>query len=217
MFLTCKPLILASASPRRRQFLSGLGLNFIALPADIDETPLPGERPAAFALRMAAEKAGLIARQHPDSWVIGADTVVTLDTQIIGKPADAAHALDILRRLRGRTHQVITGLTLTSLSEHCAEHLAETTEVTFADFPDAVLAAYIGTGEPLDKAGAYGIQAGGAFLVSSVQGSCSNVIGLPVDVCLNLLLRHGVIAPAAVKKEQDLKKDGILPHKLLSF
>jgi septum formation protein len=195
MFLVCKPLILASASPRRKQFLADLGLDFICLPADIGETALEGETPSAFALRMAEEKAETAARQHPDSWVIGADTVVTLDGEIIGKPTDAAHAVEILRKLRGRTHQVITGLRLACIREHCAESLAETTHVTFADFPDAVLSAYVRTGEPLDKAGAYGIQAGGAFLVRDVQGSCSNVIGLPLDLCLTLLLRHGVITP----------------------
>lgn len=195
MFTTLKPLILASASPRRQQFFRDLGLVFTCLPAEIDETPLAGEQPVAFAQRMAAEKAGVIAAQHPASWVIGADTVVTLDGQIIGKPADAAHALEILRTLRGRTHQVVTGMALLCQQEVCAEILAESSEVTFAAFPDEVLAAYIRTGEPLDKAGAYGIQAKGAFLVESVRGSCSNVIGLPLSTCLALLLRHGLIAP----------------------
>ncbi|WP_417909129.1 Maf family protein [Candidatus Electronema sp. PJ] len=198
MFTLCKPLILASASPRRKQFLSDLGLHCLCLPAALAEIPLPEEMPAAFALRMAEEKVALIAQQHPESWVLGADTVVTLDNQIIGKPIDANQALAILRTLRGQTHQVITGLALICRQANCVESLTETTEVTFADFPDEVLAAYVNTGEPLDKAGAYGIQAGGAFLVRNVQGSCSNVIGLPVDICLNLLLRHGIIA-AAVK------------------
>jgi septum formation protein len=197
MFTLCKPLILASASPRRQQFLSDLGLPVTCLPAALNETPLPSETPAAFALRMAEEKASLIAQQHPESWVIGADTVVTLDGQIIGKPTDAAHALAILRTLRGRTHQVISGLALICVWVNCVECLTETTEVTFADFPDDVLTAYVSTGEPLDKAGAYGIQAGGAFLVRSVRGSCSNVIGLPVDICLKLLLRHGIITSTA--------------------
>jgi len=195
MFRTCKSLILASASPRRRQFLSDLSLHFTVLPADIDETPLPGESPAAFALRMAEEKAAVVARLHPASWVLAADTVVTIDGEIIGKPADAVHAVEILRQLRDRTHQVITGLALRCVQESCIVSCAETTQVTFADFPDAVLTAYVRTGEPLDKAGAYGIQAGGAFLVKELRGSCSNVIGLPLDRCLALLLRHGIISP----------------------
>jgi septum formation protein len=195
MFATLKPLILASASPRRQQFLRDLGLDFICVPAAIDEIPYSGEEPAAFARRMAAEKAEAVAAQHPASWVIGADTVVTFDGQIIGKPADEAHALEILRALRGRTHQVITGLALFCQQEGCSDILAETSEVTFACFPDEALAAYIRTGEPLDKAGAYGIQAGGAFLAESVRGSCSNVIGLPLSTCVALFLRRGIITP----------------------
>lgn len=195
MFTARKPILLASASPRRQEFLRSLGLDFTCLPADIDETPLAGEPPAACARRLAAEKAAAAAARHPSSWVIGADTVVTLDGRIIGKPADAAHALETLRALRGRTHQVVTGLALICQQEGCAETLTETSEVTFAEFPDEALAAYIRTGEPMDKAGAYGIQAGGAFLVQSIQGSCSNVIGLPLSACVALLLRHRVIAP----------------------
>ncbi len=195
MFTALQPLILASASPRRQQFLRDLGLDFTCQPADIDESPLSGERPADFARRLAAEKAAAVAASRRESWVIGADTVVTLDGEIIGKPADADHALEILRALRGRTHQVITGLALICQREGCSEIVAETSEVTFADFPDAVLAAYIRTGESFDKAGAYGIQSGGAFLVQSMRGSCSNVIGLPLSACVALLLRRGVIAP----------------------
>jgi septum formation protein len=195
MFTVCKPLILASASPRRQQFLTDLGLAFTCLPADIDETPLPGEAPAAFARRMAQEKAAAIAAQHPESWILGADTVVTVDDQIIGKPKDAGHALEILRRLQGRSHQVITGLALVCQAENCAATLTESSEVAFAAFSDEVLAAYIRTGEPLDKAGAYGIQGKGAFLVCSVHGSCANVIGLPVSRCVSLLLEHSIIAP----------------------
>lgn len=195
MFTTCKPLILASASPRRQQFFADLGLTFTALAADIDETPLDGEKPDAFALRMAEEKAEVIARQHPASWVIGADTVVTLNGSILGKPADAAHALEILRTLQGKTHQVITGLALTCPEEGNSVSLTETTEVSFAPFSDAVLASYIRTGEPLDKAGAYGIQAKGAFLVETIHGSCSNAIGIPLQTCIARLIQFKVIVP----------------------
>jgi septum formation protein len=195
MFTACKPLILASASPRRQQFLTDLGLAFTCLPADIDEMPLPGEKPEAFARRMAQEKAAAIAAQHPASWILGADTVVALADEIIGKPKDAADALAILRRLQGRSHQVITGLALVCQAEDCVETLAESSEVTFAAFSDEALAAYVRTGEPLDKAGAYGIQGKGAFLVRSVHGSCANVIGLPVSSCVSLLLWRSIIAP----------------------
>ncbi len=195
MFKTCKPLILASASPRRQQFLTDLGLNFTCLPADIDETPNPGETPTAFALRMAQAKAEAIARQYPHAYVIGSDTVVTVDNRILGKPADAAHALKILRSLQGKTHQVITGLSLICLQDNCNENLTRTTDVTFQTFTDSILLAYIKTGEPMDKAGAYGIQGRGGFLVRTIQGSCSNVIGLPISTCTSLLLQYGVITP----------------------
>ncbi len=195
MFKTCKPLILASASPRRQQFLTDLGLTFTCLPADIDETPKTGETPIALALRLALTKAETIAEQHPQAYVIGSDTVVTLNDQILGKPADAAHALDILRSLQGKTHQVITGLSLTCLQDTCSDNLSRTTSVTFSAFSDSILRAYIKTGEPMDKAGAYGIQGKGSFLVRTIQGSCSNVIGLPVNTCTSLLLQYGVIIP----------------------
>ncbi len=195
MFATCKPLILASASPRRQRFLADLGLDCTILAANIDETPLAGETPDAFARRMAQEKAEAVARQHPASWVIGADTVVTLEGHILGKPDNAAHALEILCHLQGKKHQVITGLTLRCVQEDCLENLSRNTEVTFAQFSNEILSAYIQTGESLDKAGAYGIQGKGGFLVRSITGSCSNVIGLPVTPCINLLLHHNVIEP----------------------
>ncbi len=195
MFRTCKPLILASASPRRQQFLTDLGLNFTSLPANIDETPETRETPTTFAVRLALAKAWTIAEQHPHAYVIGSDTVVTLNNRILGKPADAANALDILRSLQGKTHQVITGLSLTCLQDNCFENLARTTSVTFTTFSDSILRAYIRTGEPMDKAGAYGIQGKGSFLVRTIQGSCSNVIGLPINTCTSLLLQYGVIIP----------------------
>jgi septum formation protein len=200
MFTTCKPLILASASPRRQQFLTDFGLQFTALAADIDETPLNGEKPDAFARRMAEEKAEVIARQHPASWVIGADTVVTIEGRILGKPNDEAHALEILRSLQGKKHEVITGLALRCVQENCTESLSRTTEVKFADFSDAILSAYVQTGEPMDKAGAYGIQGKGGFLVRSITGSSSNVVGLPINTCINLLLHYKIIAPLQEKK-----------------
>ena len=193
MFTTCKPLILASASPRRKKFLTDLGLVFTSAPADIDETPLTNEEPAGFALRMARAKAEAAAITTPQAYVIGSDTVVTHAGNILGKPADASHALAILRSLQGKTHQVITGLSLICMQENCREHLTKTTQVSFNTFADPILQAYINTGDPMDKAGAYGIQSKGAFLVRTIEGSCANVIGMPVSTCISLLLQHGVI------------------------
>jgi septum formation protein len=200
MFTTCKPLILASGSPRRQQFLTDFGLSFTCLVPDIDETPLAGEGPDAFACRMAREKAEVVAQQYPASWVIAADTVVSLERRILGKPDNADHALQILHSLQGKKHQVITGVSLRCVQEDCLESLSESTEVTFAQYSDDILSAYIQTGEPLDKAGAYGIQGKGGFLVRSIVGSCSNVIGLPVATCMNLLLHHNVIEPLQDRK-----------------
>ncbi len=193
MFSTNKDLILASASPRRKRFLTDLGLDFHCCPADIDETPQTGESPAAFSLRMSGDKARAIAEQYPDSYVIGSDTVVTIDNRILGKPVDPDHALFMLKALQGHTHQVITGLSLVCLRDNCSRHLYRSTDVTFSSFSDEILRAYIKTGDPMDKAGAYGIQTRGSFLVQTVSGSCSNVIGLPVNDCVALLLEYGVI------------------------
>ncbi|MCI5149094.1 MAG: septum formation protein Maf [Candidatus Electrothrix sp. MAN1_4] len=200
MFTPCKPLTLASASPRRQRFLADLGLDCTILAAHIDETPLAEETPDTFARRMALEKAKAVARQHPSSWVIGADTVVTLEGRILGKPDNAAHALEILRSLQGKKHEVISGVTLCCVQENCIETLSRTTEVTFAQYSDELLSAYIETGEPLDKAGAYGIQGKGAFLVRSITGSYSNVVGLPVSTCIRLLLQYNVIEPLQERK-----------------
>ncbi len=194
MFITNKPIFLASASPRRRKFLADLDLEFTCCPADIDETPYAAETPAAFALRMAQTKAEAVADQYRQAYVIGADTVVTFADKILGKPADSARALEILRSLQGKTHRVITGLALICRDEDCNTTLTRTTKVTFQSFSDSILRSYINTGDPMDKAGAYGIQGKGAFLVRTIQGSCSNVIGLPVGLCTSLLLQYNVIS-----------------------
>ena len=166
MFSTCSPIILASGSPRRQQFLSRLGLDFTVQPAHIDESPLPGESPEAFVLRMAVTKARAIGENHPDSWVIGADTVITLDgSSIIGKPDDTEEAMTILTMLSGKTHQVLTGFSLYCLAKNVLEQQVEHTAVTFINATPELLNAYIQTGEPMDKAGAYGLQGLGSILV----------------------------------------------------
>jgi len=193
LFTTLTPLILASSSPRRQQMLQNMGLNFKVTPAEVDETPLPGETPLAFASRMAVAKARAVARSHPDAWVLGADTVVTRDGLILGKPRDQADALAILQHLVGRTHQVLSAICLSFLAQEIEQTEVDTTGVTFIAAPDQLLTAYIATGEPMDKAGAYGIQGAGAFLVRRIEGSCANVIGLPIDRVISLLLRYRVI------------------------
>lgn len=195
MFTARIPLILASGSPRRREFLKQLGLDFSVQPASIDETPLPGDSPEDFARRMAMDKARALALKHPTSCVIGADTVVALGGTIFGKPADCAEALASLKQLQGRTHRVITGLALIHAAQNIAESLIETTSVTFDHFEDSILNAYVNSGDPLDKAGSYGIQGQGTFLVRAITGSYSNVVGLPVNQLLSLLLKHQIVVP----------------------
>jgi len=193
MFTACCPLILASASPRRQEYLTRLGLEFRIIPAAIDEIAAPGESPRDFAQRMAATKAWQVAEAHPDACVIGADTVVVLDHRIFGKPRDPKEALAMLMALQGRTHEVTTGFALVSKKRYIEEVNAVTTAVTFGVFTQPILQAYVDSGEPMDKAGAYGIQGKGGFLVQSVTGSCSNVVGLPVHAVVHSLLRHALL------------------------
>lgn len=170
------PLVLASASPRRRGLLAHLGLTFDVVATDADET-WPDLPPGPAAEDVALRKARAIDR--PAALVVAADTVVVLDGEILGKPADDAEASATLRRLSGRTHTVVTGIALAHDGRTTTAH--EQTRVTFADLTDAEIAAYVATGSSLDKAGSYGIQdEGGAFLVQRIEGDYFNVIGLPL-------------------------------------
>ena len=193
MFTACCPIILASSSPRRQEFLSLLGLEYRTVPAIIDETPAIGESPECFARRMAVAKAEQIATISPESCVIGADTVVALDQTLFGKPSDRHEALTTLKKLQGQTHQVITGFAILLKHRAVAELGTITTLVTFDTFSDDILQAYVDSGESMDKAGAYGIQGKGTFLIRSITGSYSNVVGLPVNEILHRLLRHRLV------------------------
>lgn len=195
MFQTLAPLILASGSPRRRKFLTDLGLDFTLAAADLDETIQPGELPGELVCRLAQDKATAVATDNPGAWVIGADTVVVLGREILGKPTDSAEALVMLKRLSGRTHEVWTGVSILRWQERSCRTFAVCTEVSFAEVAESVLAAYVATGEPLDKAGAYGIQGQGVFLVSAITGSYSNVVGLPLPELLGQLLDLEIIRP----------------------
>ena len=176
--------MLASASPRRLELLRGIGADPEVRPADIDETPLPGESAAVYVGRLAATKAMAVGRAG--EVVIAADTTVSLDGRIIGKPADRSGALDILRRLSGRTHIVYTGVAVLgglAGSGLAGAGIAATTvasEVTFIEASEDLLGWYADTAEPYDKAGAYGLQGAGSLLVAEVRGSVTNVIGLPL-------------------------------------
>ena len=181
---------MASQSPRRRDLLALIGITHTVRPADIDERVLPGETPVACAERLARGKAAAIAVLEPDALVIAADTIVVIDDRILNKPADAAEALSMLRRLRGRVHQVHTAVCVrwgdTVVSG------VETVRVRFRALTDAELFAYIATGEPMDKAGAYGIQGFGATIVDRIEGDFFAVMGLPLVRLVGLMRTAGV-------------------------
>ncbi len=179
------PLVLASRSPRRRQLLEMLGLPVIVAAADVQEIPLPGEAPAAYARRLARDK----ARAVPGALVLGADTIVVAGGEILEKPGDAEDALRMLRRLQGTGHQVITAICL--IADGKVYEAADTTSVYFRPMDDVTLRAYIATGEPMDKAGAYGIQGYGAALVERIEGDFFSVMGLPVRLVVDLLAQAG--------------------------
>jgi septum formation protein len=183
--------VLASASPRRLELLRGIGADPEVRPADIDETPLPGESAAVYVGRLAATKAMAVGRAG--EVVIAADTTVSLDGRIIGKPADRSGALDILRRLSGRTHIVYTGVAVLAGAGIAATTVAS--EVTFIQASEDLLGWYADTAEPYDKAGAYGLQGAGSLLVAEVRGSVTNVIGLPLAELHELV--SGLTAPQA--------------------
>ncbi len=180
-------LVLASASPRRRDLLAELGLPYEIRPVDADERPLPGEKPEAMVLRLALAKARAAARDGEVT--LGADTVVALGDEILGKPSGSAEARSMLARLAGRAHDVWTGVaTITRDGAVIRERArAERTRVVFRPLAAGEIAEYVATGEPLDKAGAYAIQGGAAGFVSELVGSRSNVVGLPLEVVRELL------------------------------
>jgi septum formation protein len=187
-------LILASASPRRAAILTALGLPFrVVIPA-VDESLLPGESGAAGAERLARAKAASVAGAA-ELPVLAADTLVLCDDQVLGKPASPDDAARMLRMLSGRSHEVVTGVCLARGGDFRSG--VETTTVTFAPLAEAEIAWYVGTGEPLDKAGAYHVDGRGALFVSSVSGSPSNVAGLPVRLMLRLAQEAGIrLGPA---------------------
>jgi len=178
-------LTLASASPRRRQLLEMLGIAVEVCPSHIPEQCRPGEAPVAYAERLAREKALSV----PGALVLGADTTVLLGQELLEKPADAEDAVRMLRRLQGQTHQVITSVAL--VAGGMMHQATDITAVTFRAADDDFLRAYVATGEPMDKAGAYGIQGYGAALVERVEGDFFGVMGLPVRLVLQLLERVG--------------------------
>jgi septum formation protein len=173
-------IVLASGSPRRGEILTNAGIPYAReVPCHVDETPRPGERPAAYVMRLAQEKAAAIG-VDPGRIVLGADTTVVIDDEILGKPADAEDAVRMLRQLSGRAHEVITGICLRSGPAQAVD--IATTRVWFAALSDSEIDAYVASGEPMDKAGAYGIQGLASKFVTRIEGCYFNVMGLPVSL-----------------------------------
>ena len=194
-------LILASQSPRRRQLMELIGLTFDVDPAHIDETYPPGEPPAQHAQRLASEKAQAVALRRPEALVVGSDTVVVVEGELLGKPADETEALEMLMRLQGREHEVHSGIAVAAPRIPLGRPVepgtpsamvrvasgVETVRVKFREFSLATAREYIETGEPMDKAGAYGIQGYGATIVECIEGDYFAVMGLPIGRMIGLM------------------------------
>lgn len=186
------PIVLASASPRRAALLDRLLLPHVVDPSAIDESGRPGESAGARVARLAAEKAAEVGRRHPDAWVIGGDTEVVLDGAPLGKPSDAEEARRMLARLSGRTHLVLSSVALLRPGVAPSVEVVPT-RVHLRPLDAPTIEAYVATGEPLDKAGAYGIQGLGATLVERIEGDYTAVVGLPVTALVRLLERAGLV------------------------
>ncbi len=186
-----KNIILASSSPRRQQFLKDIGLPFSVSPPHVDETPLPLEVPDVYVERVARDKWEMVSKKYPGSWVLSADTTVYLDREILGKPSNPGDALRMLMVLRGKTHRVATSYVLGKENDFIQKTVK--TQVRFAYFSEKIARWYVDTKEPFDKAGGYGIQGKGAFLVASLQGSYTNVVGLPMAEVIESLHHFGIV------------------------
>jgi septum formation protein len=189
------PLYLASASPRRRELLTGMGVSFVVEPEGVDESALPGETAEDHVVRLAAKKAAAVAGLLRDrglaALVLAADTTVTIDGAILGKPLDADDALAMLRRLAGRRHDVITACRVIRTDDGSTAAALSTTAVRFHPWSERLALWYVATGEPMDKAGAYGLQGRGVLLASGIDGSWSNVVGLPLEALPDLFREVG--------------------------
>jgi septum formation protein len=193
-------LILASKSPRRSDLLEQAGLTFSVIPSDFDESTVAMSDPDSYVIALAESKAIDISEKHPASWVIGADTIVLIDRKILGKPDSQEEARDMLQRLSGKTHQVLTGYCICCKMKNRFFSETVKTDVRFKKLSDAEIEWYIQTDEPFDKAGAYAIQGLGTFLVKRINGSYTNVVGLPVCEVIEFLTKEGAIGPNPTKR-----------------
>jgi septum formation protein len=186
-------IILASKSPRRKYLLEQAGIEFDVIPSQFDENTMALKKPNLYVQALSQAKAQDVARKYPDRWVIGADTIVLIDDQILGKPNGKETARRMLGQLSGQTHQVYTGFTICCVDRNKTHTDAICTDVTFKELSRHEIEWYIHTDEPFDKAGAYAIQGLGTFLVKTVKGSYTNVVGLPVCEVIELLIQEDVL------------------------
>jgi septum formation protein len=191
--ITSGPFILASASPRRVDLLTGLGLSFAAIPSGADETFRPGETPLRHVKRISRAKALAVAADHPAAWVLGADTIVVIDGKVLGKPQDREDARNMLRLLSGREHSVYTGFTVIKKTASVLCRKAVRSTVVFREIAEDELEWYINSDEPYDKAGGYAVQEKGGLFACRIRGSYSNVIGLPVSEVFEVLKKIGAV------------------------
>lgn len=185
-------VILASSSPRRRELLSSVGIEFDVIPSHVPEEHQKGEAPEEYVARLSRDKASAIAAKHPDRWVIAADTTVLLGDQLLEKPVDDADARRMLTTIAGRTHIVYTGVTIEHGEKRYRDTRVAESEVRMLPLSSDDIAWYVQTGEPLDKAGAYAVQGIGAMFVESIHGSYTNVVGLPLALLFQMLRNAGV-------------------------
>jgi septum formation protein len=185
------PIILASSSPRRKELLSQAGVAFTIVVSGCDETPVPGESAREMVERLAIIKAAVVADQHRHAYVIGADTTVCIDGEVLGKPESFEEACSMLKKIQGRTHEVLGGIAIINRSQALEKRWSHSTKVTMAPMSEEVIARYVRSGEPMDKAGSYAIQGLGLQFVDSVEGSYSNVVGLNISALMVELVGLG--------------------------
>ena len=184
--------ILASSSPRRRELLSSIGVEFDVIPSHIPEEHQRGEAPEEYVARLSREKAEAVATKHPDRWVIAADTTVLLGDQLLEKPVDRDDAARMLATIAGKTHIVYTGVTLEQRAKRYRETRVAESEVRMLALSPSDIEWYVATGEPLDKAGAYAVQGVGSMFIDSIHGSYTNVVGLPLALLFQMMRRAGI-------------------------
>jgi septum formation protein len=185
--------ILASASPRRIELLTLMGLPFDIIPGNVDESFLNGETPEEHVLRLSVEKARKTSVQYPDAWVMGADTIVAINGEVLGKPRTSDEAKEMLGKLSGQTHTVFTGFTVIKKNEGILISEAVDSSVRFRNIPEDEMAWYVALEEPYDKAGGYAVQGMGAFFIREIRGSYTNVMGLPLCEVVDVLKRIGAL------------------------